>query len=137
MTDLASPEHPRQVLLTGVTGFIGKVVLEELLHRREALGIERVHVLIRPRAGLTPRERFEAEVLPSQAFARLDEDWQRHVQVIDGDITRPCCGLAAADRTALAGAVTHIMHVAASIEFDLPLDEAVAANTNGSLHMLE
>jgi uncharacterized protein YbjT (DUF2867 family) len=32
----------RAVLLTGATGFVGKVVLYELLRRREELGIERV-----------------------------------------------------------------------------------------------
>ena len=38
------------VLLTGVTGFVGKVVLYELLRRREELGISRVSVLVRPKA---------------------------------------------------------------------------------------
>ena len=37
----------RTVLLTGATGFVGKVVLEELLRRREELGIERVLALVR------------------------------------------------------------------------------------------
>ena len=48
----------REFLLTGVTGFLGKVVLEELLRRREELGVERVHVVIRPRKQRSPAERF-------------------------------------------------------------------------------
>jgi thioester reductase-like protein len=32
----------RVILLTGVTGFLGKVVLEELLRRREELRISRI-----------------------------------------------------------------------------------------------
>ena len=38
-----------QVLLTGATGFLGKVVLHDLLRDRERLGIDCVHLLIRPR----------------------------------------------------------------------------------------
>ena len=37
------------VLLTGATGFVGKVVLEELLRRRAELGVERVLALVRAR----------------------------------------------------------------------------------------
>ena len=46
------------ILLTGSTGFVGKVVLEELLRRREELGIEKIHLLIRPRGRKSPEDRF-------------------------------------------------------------------------------
>ncbi len=36
-----------ELLLTGATGFLGKVVLHELMQRSEELGIARVHLLIR------------------------------------------------------------------------------------------
>ena len=55
----------RQILLTGATGFVGKVVLESLLRRRESLGITRVHVLIRPRKGRSARQRFIEEIAPA------------------------------------------------------------------------
>ena len=32
------------ILLTGCTGFVGKVVLEELMRRRDEIGIERVYL---------------------------------------------------------------------------------------------
>ncbi len=35
-------EPRRTFLLTGVTGFLGKVILTELIRRKEELGIERV-----------------------------------------------------------------------------------------------
>ena len=48
------------ILLTGVTGFLGKVVLEKLLH--SCPDLERVYVLIRPRKSVPADVRFEREV---------------------------------------------------------------------------
>ncbi|MDH5241875.1 MAG: SDR family oxidoreductase, partial [Gammaproteobacteria bacterium] len=35
------------ILLTGATGFLGKVVLHELIRRRESLGVNKIHLLLR------------------------------------------------------------------------------------------
>ena len=51
-----------KILLTGATGFLGKVVLEELLRRREELGAEEIHCLIRPRRTQTAEKRFQKEI---------------------------------------------------------------------------
>ena len=61
-----------RVLLTGSTGFVGKVVLEELMRRREELNVERVYLLIRPRKHKSPRERFEQDVATSPCFSRAN-----------------------------------------------------------------
>ncbi len=58
----------RVYLLTGVTGFLGKVLLEELLRQREEMGVEQVYVLIRRRGVLSAKERFWREVVPSECF---------------------------------------------------------------------
>ena len=127
----------REILLTGATGFVGKVVLEALLRRRAALGIARVHVLIRPGAGSSARERFAVEVERSPCFVGLPADWTRDVAVVEGDVTKADCGLAPEAREALAACVTHVLHLAASVEFDLPLRTAEAVNVGGSLELLE
>src|SRR5262249_6934152 len=127
----------REVLLTGATGFVGKVVLEALLRRREELGIERVHVLVRPGAGGDSAERFAKEVASSPCFARLAAGWRGRVAVVEGAVVRPGCGVAPEARRALAECVTHVLHVAASVEFDMPLAEAYAVNVGGCLHVLE
>jgi hypothetical protein len=53
----------RQVFLTGVTGFLGKVVLEKLL--REVPDVGRIFVLVRscPKKGTAPNIRLRDEVL--------------------------------------------------------------------------
>ena len=42
----------KTVLLTGTTGFVGKVVLERLL--RTCVGMKKIFILIRPMKGQTP-----------------------------------------------------------------------------------
>jgi thioester reductase-like protein len=126
-----------EILLTGVTGFLGKVVLEALLRRREALGISRIHALIRPRNGGSAKERFAAEVEPSLCFTNLPEEWTSWVEVVEGDVTLPDCGLASDVSERLRNRVTHILHVAASIKFDMPITDADAVNVGACLHLLE
>lgn len=127
----------REFLLTGVTGFLGKVVLEELMRRREELDVERVHVLIRPRKQRRPAERFRREVAASPCFSRLPEEWTRYVSVVDGALEEPGFGLDAKTRADLTGRITHILHAAASISFDLPIAEAARANVATTLNLLE
>lgn len=131
------------LFLTGVTGFVGKVVLEHLLRRKAALGIDKVYVLIRPkhdkRTGQPRpgRERFEAEVASSRCFSRLPAGWARDVEVVAGDLTQPGLGLEPAVASDLANRLTHIINCAASVEFDLPLAEAAASNITSALNILE
>jgi thioester reductase-like protein len=126
-----------EILLTGATGFVGKVVLEALLRRRDELGISCVHVLIRPGADASARERFAAEVERSPCLARLPAGWSAGVDVVEGDLTQPGCGLATQVHDRLAARLTHVLHVAASIDFDLPVAEAEVINVGGSLNVLD
>lgn len=48
----------RHVLVTGGSGFVGKVLIEKLL--RACPDIGDIFVLIRPRKGMSPQERLEA-----------------------------------------------------------------------------
>jgi 1-acyl-sn-glycerol-3-phosphate acyltransferase len=125
-----------RVLLTGGTGFVGKVVLEELSRRREELGIERVYVLIRPRKNKSPRERFDLDVATSPCFSRCEPGWQNLCHPIAGDMTEAGLGISSADATLLREEVTHVIHCAASVRFDLPIAEAAEINIAGALAVL-
>jgi alcohol-forming fatty acyl-CoA reductase len=127
----------RTVLLTGATGFVGKVVLEELLRRREELGIERVLALVRAGNPQHAAERCRADIYTSACFAGHPSGWKEMVESLPGDITRPALGLDPLARSRVAAEVTHVIHCAASVEFTLPLAQAFAVNTQGALHALE
>src|ERR1041384_950511 len=82
------------VLLTGVTGFVGKVVLYDLLRRGAELGVGRVSVLVRPKKSRhgstqTPAERFESSVARAEIFRQLPDGWQERVRVLGGELEQP------------------------------------------------
>jgi len=131
-------EPRQQVLITGVTGFVGKVVLEELLRRSDEFSVEKIFVLIRPgKKGHTPQERFHNEVASSPCFSQLPSDWERHITVVTGELSETHCGLSSSDRDLLGAQLTHIINCAASVEFDLPLPVAAKANIASSLNVLD
>src|SRR5690349_19792907 len=106
------------VLLTGVTGFVGKVVLYDLLQRRAELGIERVSVLVRAKssrhgAPQSPAERFASNVARSEIFRQLPAGWSDLVRVVGADLEKPGVGLSEADHEELSASVTHVIHCAA------------------------
>ena len=128
----------KKILLTGVTGFIGKVVLEELLRRGKELDLEKVFVLIRPSKKIpSPQSRFQEEVAVSPCFQFLPADWADRVQVIGGDLVQKDCGIQEVDLKTLSHEVTHIINCAASVEFDLPVQQAALSNIVSSLNVLE
>ena len=124
------------VLLTGATGFLGKVVLEQLLRRRAALGIDKVTVVVRAKRGVLPRERLARELLVSPCFRNLEGAWKDRVEAVAGDLGEAGAGLAPKDAVRLQREVTHVIHCAASVDFDRPLAEAAQANVTSSLNML-
>src|SRR6187402_2326170 len=102
----------RHVLLTGVTGFVGKVVLYDLLKQSAELGIERVSVLVRPKssrhgAPQSPPERFASNVARSEIFRQLPAGWGDRVRVVGADLEKPGLDLRDSDRDELCASVTH------------------------------
>lgn len=130
------------VLLTGVTGFVGKVVLADVLRRKDELGLTGVTLLARGKKNRdgtiqTPASRFKEKVAPSQIFADLPEDWLSLITVVAGDLEKEQCGVSDEDFAAICARTTHVIHCAASVEFDLPIKDAATANITSALGVLE
>jgi long-chain acyl-CoA synthetase len=110
------------ILLTGATGFLGMEVLARLLERTDH------EVLCLVRAG----DHDAAEARLDAVLANLYHDASRYrgrVHALHGDLTS---GIAAPK-----GEVDVVCHCAASISFDLDLDEAREINVDGTRAMLE
>jgi len=125
------------IFLTGTTGFLGKVVLEELFRRRDELQFGKIIILIRPKRGQDPRSRFFKELVPSPCFSKLPVEWVDLVQVVEGDLSDANCGLNEAIYEKLCSEITHIIHCAASVKFDLPVAEAALPNITSTLNIYD
>jgi thioester reductase-like protein len=118
------------ILLTGATGFLGMDTLARLIDRGE----EQVIVLVRADGREGARERLAA------ALARLYEDprpAEARVHAVQGDLLEPGLGIPPEDRDRLLGGVDRIIHCAASISFDPPLELARAINVDGVARVIE
>nr|QVD39571.1 Fatty acyl-CoA reductase [Schistocerca gregaria] len=129
----------REVLVTGGTGFLGKVFIEKLL--RVCPGIVRIYLLVRAKKGKDPRQRID-DIFSSPLFDKLKAERgtdliARKVVGVAGDVSAPDLGLSAADRKTLCERVSIIYHAAATIRFDEELKKAVMLNTRGTRLMLE
>ena len=61
------------IFLTGVTGFLGKVILHKIFSCCEApgrRGVRKIYVLIRAKRGASARERFDEEVIQKSSILR-------------------------------------------------------------------
>ncbi len=121
------------LLLTGATGFLGKVVLEQALRRDPGLTVT---LFVRPRGKRSAATRFR-HLSASPCFSRLPNGWSKQVDLVEGDLSQPGAGLTADDHNTLVSQVTHVVNCAASIDFDLPMNEALRANVDSALNVME
>jgi len=56
----------KTILVTGCTGFLGKVVLEKIL--RTLVDVNKIFVMVRPRKGTTIEKRIEDTIFSSPIF---------------------------------------------------------------------
>src|SRR5215211_763365 len=128
-----------RIAITGSTGFVGTALVERLL--RSVPDCELV-LLVRAGKRSSPARRVERELLRNDAFDRLrtmhreaggetfEEMTARRVTTIAGDVSTDGLGLSEADRAVMASCDV-VIHSAAAVSFDSPLDAAVEINLLG------
>lgn len=125
----------RSVLISGGSGFIGKVLIEKLL--RVCTGIRHIFVLIRPKRNKQPQERLQ-ELLKVPLFDGYDyEMLQEKVIVVEGDVTYSNLGLSDQNLLKIMNEVSVIFHSAATVKFDEPLKQSVGINIAGTKNMID
>ena len=140
--DVARLLAGRRILVTGATGFLGKVALSMLLHRYPGVG--RVFVLVRSGTGGTAADRFFGKVAPSRPFDPLREQHGGafeaflHDKVVPlaGDVSSPLLGLSPGDVEQLAG-LDLVLNSAGLVDFDPSLELALGVNVRGPQNAVE
>lgn len=128
----------RRLLVTGASGFLGKVWLGQLLEAAPEVGP--VRLLLRGRGG--PRARLEELLGGSPAFGPWQARWGermgaalgRRLVPVEGDLTRPLLGLSEAE---LAQPLDLVVHLGALTDLEPDLEQALRVNVDGALAALE
>lgn len=128
----------KRIAITGATGFVGTALVERLL--RAVPDCELV-LLVRPGRRSSAAERVRKELLKNDAFDLLrknlkdtaedfDSMCARRIVTIAGDVSTDGLGLSPEDAQILASCDV-VIHSAAAVSFDSPLDSAVEINLLG------
>jgi nucleoside-diphosphate-sugar epimerase len=125
----------KTILLTGGSGFLGRAVLGALLRNSYDLG--GLIVLLRAASTADAEARLRTEVLGDPAFSDLDAAGLR-ARLDDGTL-RALAGDLESEQPAAEEALRHVdtvIHCAATVSFEEPLDDAMVLNSLGPARLL-
>ncbi len=121
----------REVLLTGVTGHLGRFFLHELLRQNEKLI---VHCLVRAKNARHGFERIKTAMEQAEIW---DDEIAPRVRVISGDICKRRFGLSEQQFDDLAEQIDGVYHLAASIDLVMSYEKISEINTLSLRTILE
>lgn len=129
--------HGKQLVIVGGTGFLGKVCWIMLLARFPNIG--KLFMVVRARKGMDAETRFWQEIVPTECFQPLRDQHgdnfeaflRSKVEVVEGDVTEPYCGVAAPVRDQWRGQIQALINVSGIVDFQPPLDRALEVNAFG------
>lgn len=123
------------ILITGGTGFLGKLLVEKLL--RICPDIEKLYITVRPRKGKTSSQRFK-ENFDDVVYDRLKREqpnFTNKVVLLEADISQDECGLSPKDKKLLIN-INIIFHVAAEVRFDKKILDIANINVKSTKFLL-
>ena len=131
----------KRIAITGSTGFLGTALVERLL--RGVPDCELV-LLVRPNRRNSAQRRVEREILRNDAFDTLRSQWgdefdaicEQRISVVSGDVTKEGLGLSEDDRH-LFTSCDVVIHSAATVSFDSPLDSSIEINLLGPNRIIQ
>ncbi|MGB7845653.1 MAG: SDR family oxidoreductase [Candidatus Acidiferrum sp.] len=133
----------KHLMLVGVTGFIGKVWLVDLLEKIPE--IRKITLLIRRNRTTSAQRRFEKIVEESPAFDGLHEIHgenlaaflKEKLEVVEGDVSLPGLGLGAELQARLARSVDLVVNSAGLTDFNPDLRDAISSNIDSTRYLVE
>jgi thioester reductase-like protein len=127
-----SSSSSETILLTGVSGFLGRHVLWNLLRR---VGTEtNVYCLLRPETGAQVNQRLQVLLVPEGE--PLSASARERCHAVSGDVADGNLLLDPTTYERLLSEVDRIIHCAATVKFDTALHQARRINVDGTRHVL-
>ncbi|WP_232667520.1 non-ribosomal peptide synthetase family protein [Pseudonocardia sp. TRM90224] len=121
--------RPRDILLTGATGYLGAFLIKELVERTDAT----IRCLVR--AG-SPQEAFDRVCAAMKRYLIWDDALADRLEMVVGDLGKPRFGLTDATYAELAAHVDVIYHSGALVNFLFPYGEMKPPNVDGTAEVL-
>ena len=133
----------KHVMLIGVTGFIGKVWLANLLSDLPEIG--RIYLLIRRQKSNPALRRFEKIVEDSPVFdplherygSKLPEFIAQRVEVLEGDAAEPGLGLLPEIAQHVLPKLDLVVNSSGLTDFNPDLRDALTTNVDAAMHVLD
>jgi len=130
-------QHPRQILLTGATGFLGIYLLAELLTQTSA----QIYCLVRAKDGQDGGDRL-LQMLQRYQLWRKGSDlrsssWLNRIQPLPGDLAQPYLGWSETQFERLGSRLDRIYHSAAGVAVTQPYADLKAINVGGTQTLLD
>jgi long-chain acyl-CoA synthetase len=118
------------ILLTGATGFLGTNIARLLLENKNCT----LEVVVRAPDTPSAKRRLQRAWADSPNLVLSIGD---RVEVMAGDISQPKLGLDDTEYADLCRRVTHIIHSAADLRLDAPIEELRRTNVQGTANVIE
>ncbi|XP_050072868.1 uncharacterized protein LOC126560962 [Anopheles maculipalpis] len=122
------------VLITGGTGFIGRLLIEKLLR----INVRQIILLSRPKKGKTAQQRCD-DLFSSIVFMNLKKDCPNfidRVKLVDADLQHPSLGLSDESIEYIVNNAQIVLHAASDVRFDQALKKAIEVNVRGTRDLL-
>ncbi|VEN56653.1 unnamed protein product [Callosobruchus maculatus] len=126
------------VLLTGGTGFFGKMIIGKLL---SCCVVKKIYLVVRSKKGQTPKERVE-KLLEDPVFKKLIEKQEKQLlknklYAFEGDLSKKQLGLTEDNLKIINAEVNLVFHCGAFLNMDAKLYDAVITNVRGTAEMIK
>lgn len=126
-------EKSNNILLTGVTGFLGSHILESLLHRDSE---SKIYCLVRSNKDKTAGRRFE-DTLEFYFNGKYRDLIGRRIFVVDGNIELEKLGLSDEEYIEFGETIDNIIHSAASVKYYGDYEDVRKVNVEGTKNIIE
>jgi len=133
----------KQIMIIGVTGFIGKVWLANTL--LDLPEVRRIYLLIRRQKSNPADRRFRKMIEESPVFDPLFEKYgskmsdflREKIEIIEGDVTEPGLGLSDQTARTLGQNLDLVVNSSGLTDFNPDLRDALATNTDALVNILD